>query len=156
MTEVMHPFGAWSPALAAKFIEDWEGRRLAAYKCSAGVWTIGVGHTDGVAEGMTITQQQADAWLIEDIAKAQRELAKFINVKVSEGQFIALVSLAFNVGAANVVQKCPKLMRAVNCGDVDEAAHQMLDIVKAGGQVLPGLVKRRKAEAVLFLKETEP
>lgn len=148
-----HTFGSWDPSVAADFVGKWEGCRLDAYRCHAGIWTIGYGHTEGVTEGMTITQEQAEALLVEDIAKAQRGLAPYVNVKVSEGQFIALASLAFNVGASYVAQKCPKLMRAVNCGDVDEAAHQMLDIVKAGGQVLPGLVKRRRAEAALFLEE---
>ena len=66
---------------------------------------------------------------------------------------MALVSLAFNVGVSYVVHQCPKLMRALNAGDVEQAAHQFLDITKAGGKELPGLVRRRKSEAKLFLGE---
>lgn len=148
-----HSFGSWDPSVAAEFIGKWEGCRLDAYRCPAGVWTVGYGHTAGVTAGMTISQEQADAWFVEDIAKAQRELAKFVNVPVTRGQFIALVSLAFNVGANYVIRRCPRLMRAVNAGDIDAAAYEFLDINRAGGVVLEGLTRRRKAEAALFLGE---
>ena len=82
-----------------------------------------------------------------------KALAPFVNVHVTEGQYVALVSLAFNVGASYVVHNCPRLMRALNAGDVEQAAHQLLDITKAGGKELPGLVRRRKSEAKLFLGE---
>lgn len=145
------PFGAWDPAVAAGFIEEWEGRRLKAYRCSAGVWTIGVGHTAGVVEGQTCTNEQADAWLLEDIRAAQMGLARFLNVEVTEGQFVALVSLAFNVGATYVAQKCPKLMRAVNNYEFGAAEREFLDINRAGGRVVEGLTRRRQAEAALFI-----
>lgn len=148
-----HTFGSWDPSVAADFISKFEGCRLEAYKCPAGIWTIGYGHTGGVQDGDTCSQDQADAWLVEDIRAAQKALAPFVNVKVSESQFIALVSLAFNVGASYVTRKCPKLMRALNAGEFEEASKQFLDIVKANGVVLPGLVKRRRAEAALFLEE---
>ena len=64
-----------------------------------------------------------------------------------------LLSLAYNVGVDGVVHKCPKLMRAVNDGDTEEAARQFLDVNKANGKVLPGLTRRRQAEAKLFLGE---
>lgn len=148
-----HAFGSWDPAEAASFIEQFEGRRLTAYLCPAGVWTIGVGHTGGVTEGQTCTDEEADAWLLDDIEAAQKALAPYVNVRVTRGQFVALVSLAFNVGASYVTRKCPKLMRALNAGEFEEAAKQFLDIVKANGVVLPGLVKRRRAESALFLEE---
>ena len=148
-----HAFGSWDPAEAASFIEQFEGRRLTSYLCPAGVWTIGVGHTGGVTEGQTCTDEEADAWLLDDIEAAQKALAPYVNVRVTRGQFVALVSLAFNVGASYVTRKCPKLMRALNAGEFEEAAKQFLDIVKANGVVLPGLVKRRRAESALFLDE---
>lgn len=148
-----HAFGSWDPAEAASFIEQFEGRRLTAYLCPAGVWTIGVGHTGGVTEGQTCTDEEADAWLLDDIEAAQKALAPFVNVKVTRGQFVALVSLAFNVGASYVTRKCPKLMQALNAGEFEEASKQFLDIVKSNGVVLPGLVKRRRSEAALFLGE---
>lgn len=148
-----HAFGSWDPAEAASFIEQFEGRRLTSYLCPAGVWTIGVGHTGGVTEGQTCTDEEADAWLLDDIEAAQKALAPYVNVRVTRGQFVALVSLAFNVGASYVTRKCPKLMRALNACEFEEAAKQFLDIVKANGVVLPGLVKRRRAESALFLDE---
>lgn len=150
MTE-KHSFGSWDPAEAAGFIESFEGRSLTAYKCPAGVWTIGVGHTCGVEEGQTCTDAEADSWLLDDIERAQKALAPFVNVKVTRGQFVALVSLAFNVGASYVSRRCPKLMRALNAGEIEEAAKQFLDITRSGGKVLPGLVRRRRAESALFL-----
>lgn len=143
-------FVDWSPSCATRFIEDFEGRRLVAYRCSAGVWTIGVGHTEGVHEGMTCTDERADAWLKEDIRSTQLRLAEFVKVPVTQGQFIALVSLAFNVGVSYVANCCPRLMCALNNGRIDEAADEFLDIDKAGGCVLPGLSRRRRAESDLF------
>lgn len=148
-----HNFGSWDPAVARDFIAKWEGLRLKAYRCSAGVWTIGYGHTDGVTEGMTCTKEDAERWLVEDIRKSQMGLARYVNVRLTEGQFIALVSLAFNVGASYVAYKCPRLMRAVNADDPDAAADEFLDINKANGVVVEGLTRRRKAEASLFLEE---
>lgn len=152
MTE-KQTFASWSAACAAGFIEEWEGRRLVAYRCSAGVLTIGVGHTGGVKEGDTCTDAQADAWLLDDIRSTVRQLAPFVNVSVTKGQFVALVSLAFNVGARYVTHSCPRLMRALNSGDEEECARQFLDITRASGRVVEGLVRRRKAEAALFLGE---
>lgn len=148
-----HSYGSYAPELAADFIAGFEGLSLSAYACPAGKLTIGYGHTTGVVEGQTCTPEEASQWLIEDIAKTQKELAPFVNVRVTEGQFIALTSLAFNVGPAYVTRKCPKLMRALNACEFEEAAKQFLDIVKANGVVLPGLVKRRRAESALFLDE---
>lgn len=149
----MKNFGEYSAEVAMDFIEAWEGCRLQAYKCPADIWTIGVGHTKDVKEHDEITHEQARELLRQDIEEVKRELAPFVNVHVTEGQYVALVSLAFNVGASYVVHNCPRLMRALNAGDVEQAAHQFLDITKAGGKELPGLVRRRKSEAKLFLGE---
>lgn len=149
----MKNFGEYSVESAMDFIEAWEGCKLTAYKCPAGIWTIGCGHTKDVTEHDEITYEQSRKMLREDIEEVKRGLAPFVNVHVTEGQFVALVSLAFNVGASYVVHNCPRLMRALNAGDVEQAAHQFLDITKAGGKELPGLVRRRKSEAKLFLGE---
>ena len=149
----MKKFGEYSVESAMDFVESWEGCRLTAYKCPAGVWTIGVGHTQDVTEHDEITYEQSREMLREDIEEVKRGLAPFVNVHVTEGQFVALVSLAFNVGVSYVVHQCPRLMRSLNAGDVEQAAHQFLDITKAGGKELPGLVRRRKSEAKLFLGE---
>ena len=147
----MKNFGEYSAEVAMDFIEAWEGCRLQAYKCPADIWTIGVGHTKDVTEHDEITYEQSRELLRKDIEAVVKALAPFVNVHVTEGQYVALVSLAFNVGASYVVHNCPRLMRALNAGDVEQAAHQFLDITKAGGKELPGLVRRRKSEAKLFL-----
>lgn len=146
-------FGAWSPTEAADFIEKFEGRRLEAYQCAAGVWTIGVGHTGTVKAGDTCTDDEASEWLIDDIERQVAYLRPFVNVPVTRGQFVALASLAFNVGGPYVVHNCPRLMRALNGEDYDACAHEFLDVTKAGGREIEGLVRRRKAEAALFLGE---
>ena len=149
----MKNFGEYSAEVAMDFIEAWEGCRLQAYKCPADIWTIGVGHTKDVTEHDEITYEQSRELLRKDIEKVKRGLAPFVNVHVTEGQFVALVSLAFNVGVSYVVHQCPKLMRALNAGDVETAAHEFLDIDKANGVRLPGLTRRRQSEARLFLGE---
>ena len=146
-------FMAWPPSCATRFIEDLEGRRLVAYQCSAGLWTLGVGHTKGILKGMTCTDAQADEWLIADIRDVVNDLGRYINRSVTEGQFIALVSLGFNLGAYNVITRCPKLMRALNSGDVEGAAHEFLDCDRVKGKPVAGLTRRRQAEAKLFLGE---
>ena len=149
----MKNFSEYSVDLAADFIEAWEGCRLTAYKCPAGIWTIGVGHTQDVTEHDEITYEQSRDLLRRDLELVKHNLAPFINVHVTEGQFVALVSLAFNVGVGYVVRQCPRLMRALNAGDEEACANEFLDIVKANGVTLPGLVKRRREEAKLFLSE---
>lgn len=149
----MKNFSEYSVDLAADFIEAWEGCRLTAYKCPAGVWTIGVGHTQDVTEHDEITYEQSRDLLRRDLELVKHNLAPFINVHVTEGQFVALVSLAFNVGVGYVVRQCPRLMRALNAGDAEACAHEFLDINRAGGKVLAGLTERRRAEAKLFLSE---
>ena len=149
----MKNLSEYSVDLAADFIEAWEGCRLTAYKCPAGIWTIGVGHTQEVTEHDEITYEQSRDLLRRDLEIVKHDLARFINVGVTQGQFVALVSLAFNVGVSYVVHQCPKLMRALNAGDVEACAREFLDVNKANGKVLPGLTRRRQAEAKLYLGE---
>lgn len=145
------PYADYTPECAADFIAQWEGFRERAYKCSAGVWTIGFGHTGTVSEGDRITREQAWGCLLSDIRATMTGLAPHVNRSVTEGQFIALTSLAFNIGATNVVKKCPKLMQALNAHEDEECARQFLDIDKAAGKLVEGLTRRRQAEAALFL-----
>jgi lysozyme len=149
----MKNFSEYSVESAMDFIEAWEGCRLQAYTCPAGIWTIGVGHTQDVTEHDEITYEQSRDLLRRDLELVKHNLAPFINVHVTEGQFVALVSLAFNVGVGYVVRQCPRLMRALNAGDAEACAHEFLDINRAGGKVLSGLTERRRAEAKLFLSE---
>ena len=143
--------GAYEPALAAGFISQFEGCSLTAYRCSAGVLTIGYGHTKGVKEGDTCTQEQADVWLIDDVKETQALLAHYVNVSVTQNEFIALVSLAFNVGVGALMKS--KLLRKLNSGDRDGAAEEFLDFDLANGQRVAGLTRRRKAEHDLFLTD---
>lgn len=135
-----------------KLIMEFEGCRLTAYQCSAGVWTIGYGHTAGVYKGMKITQAQADAFLKQDIAKFE----KYINnpsyvpftEQLNQNQFDALVSFAFNLGQGNVKKLC--VGRNIN-----QIPSAMQQYCKAAGKTLPGLQRRRKAEAALYNKKAE-
>lgn len=149
MVSNFRPFGSFQPAQAAGFISSFEGCRLSAYMCSAGVWTIGYGHTEDVKEGDTCTEEQAKAWLIDDIRETQALLAYYVNVPVTQNEFIALVSLAFNVGVGALMKS--KLLRKLNSGDRDGAAEEFLDFDLANGKRVAGLTRRRKAEHELFL-----
>ena len=147
----MKNIGTYDPALAAGFISSFEGCKLTAYRCAAGVWTIGYGHTQGVREGDTCTQELANSWLIDDIRETQLLLAHYVNVPVTQNEFIALVSLAFNVGVGALMKS--KLLRKLNSGDRDGAAEEFLDFDLANGKRLAGLTRRRKAEHDLFLQD---
>lgn len=154
MIDEKRAFRDWPASCATQFIEDFEGRRLVAYRCSAGVWTIGVGHTGPeVHEGLTITDAQADEWLASDIRKVADDLSRYINHDVTKGQYIALISLAFNLGSYGVITGCPKLLYKLNSGDIEGAALEFLDCDRAGGKRVPGLTRRRQAESKLFSGE---
>ncbi|MBM6929339.1 lysozyme [Parasutterella secunda] len=147
----MKNIGTYDPGMAAGFISSFEGCKLTAYKCAAGVWTIGYGHTQGVREGDTCMQDLAKAWLVDDIRETQLLLAHYVNVPVTQNEFIALVSLAFNVGVGALMKS--KLLRKLNSGDREGAADEFLDFDLAGGKKVAGLTRRRKAEHDLFLKD---
>ena len=133
-------------------IKQFEGCRLIAYQCSAGVWTIGYGHTVGVYKGMKITQKKAEAYLLQDVAKFE----KYINnpsyvpftAQLNQNQFDALVSFAFNLGQGNVKKLCTG--RTIN-----QIPSAMQQYCKAAGKTLPGLQRRRKAEAALYNKRVK-
>lgn len=133
-------------------IKQFEGCRLAAYQCSAGVWTIGYGHTAGVYKGMKISQAQADEYLKQDVAKFEKYINNPSYVpftdKLNQNQFDALVSFAFNLGQGNVKKLCTG--RVMN-----QIPSAMQQYCKAAGKTLPGLQRRRKAEAALYNKKVE-
>jgi lysozyme len=129
-------------------IKHFEGCRLEAYKCPAGVWTIGYGHTKGVKEGDAIEQEAAEAFLIEDLEAFEQDVTRLVEVPLTQQQFDALVSWTFNLGAGNLAEST--LLRKLNNYQYAEVPEQMMRWVRAGGQVLDGLVKRRAAEAALF------
>ena len=147
------PYGSYPPEVAVNRIAQWEGVCYEAYQDSVGVWTIGVGHTGGVQKGDVIDHAEAMRLLASDLKRTVDGLAPHVKVGVSEGQFIAITSLAFNIGVNGVVNGCPKLMAALNAGDWEECARQFLDCDKAGGIRLSGLTRRRREEADLFMQE---
>lgn len=130
-----------------KLIMQFEGCRLTAYQCSAGVWTIGYGHTAGVKKGMNITQTQAEECLRQDCDK----FVKYVNNRsyvpitdsLNQNQFDALVSFAYNCGAGNLKKLC-----------ANRTAEQIVAALplynKAAGKTLNGLIRRRAAEVKLF------
>lgn len=131
-------------------IKKFEGCKLKAYKCAAGVWTIGYGHTSGVKYTDTITESQAEKYLKEDLAKFEANVEKY-NGKYSwnQNEFDALVSFAFNVGSIDQLTASGTRSKCV-------IADKILLYNKAGGKVLSGLTERRKSERELFLTKVAP
>lgn len=130
------------------FIKRHEGCRLDAYLCAAGVPTIGYGHTEGVKLGQKITQHQADVLFDFDVEHFEDGVTAF-PVLLTQGQFDALVSLAFNVGLERVAQST--LLHKLRAGDVAGAASEFMKWRLAAGKVVPGLIKRRADEKAVFL-----
>ena len=143
-----------NPAIA--LIKKFESCKLAAYKCPAGKDTIGYGHTGpDVHPGLTITQAQADALLAADLKKFSDGVDALVTVPINSNQRGALICFAYNVGLGigaitPVGLKHSTLLRKVNAGDHAGAAEQFSRWDLAAGKVLPGLVKRRAAEAALY------
>ncbi|WP_152051840.1 lysozyme [Tautonia marina] len=135
-------------------IKDHEGLRLEAYLCPGNVWTIGYGSTKGVKQGMKVTKKQAEEMLRRDIGRFERAVNKLVTMELSQEQFDALVSLAFNIGEGAFAKS--KLLEVLNAGKYRDAAAQFPKWRKSAGKVLPGLVKRRAAEKALFLEGTAP
>lgn len=134
-------FGTFQPAIAADFVAQFEGLRLKAYRCPAGVLTIGYGHTGpDVTEGLEITEKRAKVLLCEDLAKHAQALSRYVNIPINANQYVALLSLAFNVGVHAVASST--LLRLINTGRNQEAADQFLRWNKSGGKVLDGLTGR--------------
>lgn len=134
-------------------IKEFEGVRLKSYKCPAGVYTIGVGHTSAagppqVKAGMTITQAQANKILANDLGQYEDAINNSVKVPLTQNQFDALVSFVFNVGIG-AFQKST-LLKKLNAGQYDAVPGELMKWTKGGGKELPGLVRRRRAEAALW------
>lgn len=131
-------------------IKRFEGCRLQAYRCPAGVWTIGFGHTGtDVTEGQRITAEEADRLLREDLAHIERRVRQLVTAPLTQNQFDAIVSFAYNVGLGALERST--LLKRLNTQDHRAAAAQFGLWTKASGRELPGLVRRRRAERDLFL-----
>lgn len=140
-------------ALGVQLVKHFEGLYLKAYLCPAKVWTIGYGHTglkhnDGtVKKGRVITEQEAEALLFQDLnTKYAPDVSRLVKVPLDQHQFDALVSFHFNTGALGR----STLLKKLNQNDKGGAALEFEKWTKGGGKVLPGLVRRRKAEQYLF------
>ncbi|HEX5283951.1 MAG TPA: lysozyme [Bryocella sp.] len=128
---------------------SFEGLRLQAYQDSAGVWTIGYGHTGPeVRAGQHINEAEADALLRADLGVAVKCVRQAVKFPLAQPQFDALVDFCFNAGRGNFLGST--LLRDVNRGDFASAVVQFGLWVHAGGHVLAGLVRRRAAEAAMF------
>jgi len=132
-----------------KLIENFESLQLKAYKCPAGIWTIGYGHTSGVTQGMTCTQAQAEQFLMQDLGTAENAVCKYVKLQINDNQFSALVSFTFNCGAGNL--QSSTLLKKVNINPADATIrNEFMKWNKGGGKVLAGLTRRRQAEADLY------
>lgn len=135
-------------------IKQFEGCKLTAYRDSVGVWTIGYGWTqpvDGkpIRAGMTIKQETAERLLKTGLVSYESDVSRLVKVGLNQGQFDALVSFTYNLGARSL--STSTLLRKLNAGDYAGAADEFLRWNKAGGKVLNGLTRRREAERALFL-----
>ena len=136
-------------------IKQFEGCKLTAYQCSAGVWTIGVGTTAAAdvgikpAKGMTITQDRAEDLLRQGIDKFAATVDALITANVNSNEFGACVSLAYNIGPTAFAKST--VLRELNAGHKDKSAAAFRMWNRAGGEVIQGLVNRREAEIKLFL-----
>ena len=129
-------------------IKRFEGCRLESYKCSANVLTIGYGHTSGVKETDTITQDEADKLLQEDVEQFEKYVDDNVTVELGQSQFDALVAWTFNLGVGNLREST--MLKKLNSEDYASVPSEMKRWNKAGGKTLDGLIRRRKAESLLF------
>jgi|TARA_R110000751_G_scaffold235739_2_gene337124 lysozyme len=130
-------------------IRKFEGCEFQAYQCSASVWTLGYGHTRDVSEGDTCTKDEAEQTLISDLEEFEGYVNDLVKTPLEQNQFDALVAWTFNLGPTNL--RSSTLLARLNDGDLDDVPHQLRRWNKAGGKVLDGLVRRREAEALLWL-----
>jgi lysozyme len=131
-------------------LKKFEGCKLKAYKCPAGIWTIGYGHTSAagapeVVQGMTITQVEANDILRRDLVKYEKGVEALVKQPLTQNQFDVLVDFAYNAGAGAL--KSSTLLKKINAGEFDAVPAELMKWTKGGGKVLPGLVRRRQAES---------
>ena len=131
-------------------LKKFEGCKLKAYRCPAGILTIGYGHTSAagapeVTEGMTITQQEAEDILKKDLVKYEQSVLAMVKVPLAQNQYDVLVDFIYNAGGGAL--KTSTLLKKVNAGNFDAVPDELMKWTKGGGKVLPGLVRRRQAES---------
>jgi lysozyme len=129
-------------------IKEFEGCRLEAYQDVAGVWTIGIGSTENVHPGLTITPEQAEQRLVNHLAPLEVQVCRLVRVPLTQNQFDALISFCYNVGVGHFEGSL--LLKCLNSHQ--DAASEFLKWSRAGGVEVPGLLRRREAERELFLR----
>ena len=139
---------ATSPAGRA-LIESFEGLRTESYQDTGGIWTLGYGHVQGACEGNTCTPEQADAWLAEDLAMTEAGVNAAVAEPINQNQFDSLISLAFNIGLGAF--RSSTLLKLLNSGNPALAAQQFVRWDQVNGKPSDGILRRRQAEAALFL-----
>lgn len=134
----------------APLVKRFEGKRLAAYLCPAGIPTIGYGHTEGVKLGQSITEQEADALLLQDMSQSVSDTIRLCPVLAQEAptKLAAIADFTFNLGAGRL--KASTLRRRINAGEYEDVPYELRRWVRAGPKVLAGLVARREAEVKLW------
>lgn len=131
-------------------IKKWEGLELTAYKDVVGVTTIGYGHTKTAKMGQKVTLKGAEKLLRSDLRHFEEGVARLVTVKLSQGQYDALVSLAYNIGLGAF--KRSTLLRKLNTGDYTGASKEFTRWVYAGKTKYKGLLNRRLEERRLFVR----
>jgi lysozyme len=138
-----------------QFIKEREGEELTAYRDSAGVWTIGVGHTRGVKKGDKIDQNKSTLLLLQDLAEAENAINHLVTVPLTQSQFNALVSFTFNLGSESLQKST--LLKLLNKKQYISAASEFEKWNKehVDGKLVSskGLSIRRDLERTLFLSE---
>jgi len=137
-------------------LKFFEGCRLTAYQDIRGVWTIGFGHTgDDVYEGLTISQDQSDNLLQQDLAKFVTGVANLLeDCTVTQSQFDALIDFSYNLGTHALSEST--LLKLIKAGDMDNAANEFPRWSHAGATVVRGLYIRRMTERYLFVNNQLP
>lgn len=131
-------------------IKQFEGLRLKAYLCPAKVWTIGYGHTRSVSQGQEINGQKAEELLKADLLVFEQAVLSH-NLDLNQNQFDALVSFTYNVGVGNLAKST--LLKTIKLNPNDKnIRNEFMRWNRAGGNILSGLTRRRRAEADLYEK----
>lgn len=137
---------------AVELIKQFEGFKPEAYKCPAGIWTIGYGWTHGVKEGDSITKSEATELLQKEVYTIAEQIKKVLGDdafnNLTENQVSALIDFVYNLGIGNF--RSSTLCRYIKSGELEKAGDEFMKWNKAGGKVFEGLTRRREAERELW------
>jgi lysozyme len=129
-------------------VKECEGLKLEPYQDTGGIWTAGYGHTRGVNQFTHCTPEIAEAWLEADLQQAEEAVCELVKVSLTDNQFAALVSFTFNEGQGSLAKST--LLKKLNEGGYSLVPACLKSWVFDNGKVIPGLVKRREREAILW------